>query len=375
MHYLDNSATTPLCDEAKAAITAAMDRFGNPSSLHRLGMEALTQLDADRATVASKIGCEPKELYFTSCGSESNNTAIVGAVKAKHRDGNRIITSAIEHHSVMNMCRQLEKEGFDVVYIEPDKNGVVTAEKVAAALTDDTILVSIMHVNNETGAINPISEISAVLKNAHSNALLHTDCVQSFGKLNISPKVLGSDLISVSGHKVHAPKGIGALYIKKGRRILPFINGGGQERGMRSGTESTMLISAFAAAVGAIPDIGKEYKRVRALRDETVARLRVIDGVLINSTDDSLPYVINFSADGIRSEVMLHWLESNDIFVSSGSACAKGEVSHVLAAQGFDRRRIDSAIRVSFSHNTTIEDSDALVRAVEKGMSGLIRRK
>lgn len=375
MHYLDNSATTPLCKEAVSAMTAAMERFGNPSSLHALGAEALTALDEARRTVAAFIGCEAKEIYFTSGGSEANNAAIFGAARAMKRRGKRVITTAVEHHSVINAAKQLEAEGFDVVYLKPDSRGVVTAKAVADALTDDTVLVSVMYVNNETGAIMPISDIAAAIKASGSQALLHSDCVQALGKLPINLRTLGADIVSVSGHKVHAPKGVGAIYIKSGCRLLPFIYGGGQEKGMRSGTEPTLLIEGFRAALSAMPDINGQLEAATALRDATVARLKALKGVTVNSPDDGLPYIINLSVAGIRSEVMLHWLEAKGIYVSSGSACAKGESSHVLAAMGVSRQLADSAIRISTSHFTTEADMDALVTALSEGIDKLVRRR
>ena len=375
MHYLDNSATTPLCQEAITAMTNAMARFGNPSSLHALGAEALMALDNARQNISAFLGCEAKELYFTSGGSEANNTALFGAARAMKRRGKRIITTAIEHHSVLNAAKALEGEGFEVIYLEPNSEGVVTAEMVADALTDDTVLVSIMYVNNETGAIMPISEIASAIKASGCGAIFHTDCVQAFGKLPFTVRSLGADLVSVSGHKIHAPKGVGALYVKNGCRILPFIYGGGQEKGMRSGTEPTLLIEGFSAAVSALPELKGELNRIGALRDKCVNGLKALKGVTINSGEGALPYIINISVAGIRSEVMLHWLESKGIYVSSGSACAKGESSHVLSAQGVSRQSADSAVRISMSHFTTEEDIDALIDAVGQGIDKLVRRR
>ena len=375
MHYLDNSATTPLCKEAVAAMTLAMERFGNPSSLHGLGAEALIALDEARQSVAAYMGCEAKELYFTSGGSEANNTAVFGAVGAMKRRGKRIITTAIEHHSVLNAAKRLESEGFEVVYLKPDSNGVVSAQSVADALTDDTVLVSVMYVNNETGAIMPIRDISAAIKASGCGAIFHSDCVQALGKLPINARTLGADVITVSGHKVHAPKGVGAIYIKNGCRLLPLIYGGGQEKGMRSGTEPTLLIEGFKAALAAMPDVKGQLDKAAALRDATVSRLKELKGVTINSPQDGLPYIINLSVAGIRSEVMLHWLEAKGIYVSSGSACAKGESSHVLGAMGISRQLADSAIRISTSHFTTEADLDALVTALSEGIDKLVRRR
>lgn len=375
MHYLDNSATTPLCQAAITAMTESMARFGNPSSLHLLGAEALTALDDTRQAMARRLGCEAKELYFTSGGSEANNTALFGAARAMKRRGKRVITTAIEHHSVLNAAKALESEGFEVIYLKPDERGVVTAEAVSEALTDDTVLVSVMYVNNETGAIMPVGEIASAIKASGCGAIFHTDCVQALGKLPLNLRSLGADVVSVSAHKIHGPKGVGALYVKSGCRLLPFIYGGGQERGFRSGTEPTILIDGFGAALSDMPDLKAELERVKALRDDCVAKLSQLKGVVLNSHTDGLPYIINFSVSGVRSEVMLHWLEAKNIFVSSGSACAKGESSHVLAAQGVNRQLADSALRVSMSHLTSSEDLEALVSAVAEGIDKLVKRR
>lgn len=375
MHYLDNSATTPLCQEAITAMTNAMARFGNPSSLHALGAEALMALDNARQNISAFLGCEAKELYFTSCGSEANNTALFGAARAMKRRGKRIITTAIEHHSVLNAAKALEAEGFEVIYLKPNSEGVITAQSVADALTEDTILVSVMYVNNETGAVMPIPEIAAAIKSSGCGAIFHTDCVQAFGKLPFTVKGLGADLVSVSGHKIHGPKGVGALFVKNGCRILPFIYGGGQEKGLRSGTEPTLLIEGFSAAVSALPELQGELNRIDILRKKCVNGLSALKGVTVNSGEGALPYIINISVAGIRSEVMLHWLESKGIYVSSGSACAKGESSHVLQAQGVSRQSADSAVRISMSHFTAEEDIDALIDAVGQGIDKLVRRR
>ncbi len=376
IHYLDNTATTPLCQEAICAMTDYMQSdFGNPSSLHLLGINASVKLDACRKTIADKLGCDKNEKYFTSCGSESNNTAIFGAVNAKRRDGNRIVTTATEHHSVLHCMQQLEKDGFEVVYLSPDENGRISEEKIFSAVTKETILVSIMAVNNETGAVNPTEVIKRAVKSADSTALIHIDGVQGFGKIDLSPLKNGADLVTISAHKIHGPKGIGALYIRKGVRILPLILGGGQERGMRSGTESTLLAEGFAAAVSALPSCKTALAHAEKLNRCLREKISEIDGVAVNSPDDGLPYILNFSCEGIRSETMLHHLEQSEIYVSSGSACAKGEKSHVLKAMGLPDKRIDSAVRVSFSRFTSDADIDALVAGIKDGINKLTRSK
>ncbi len=376
IHYLDNTATTPLCQEAICAMTDYMKSdFGNPSSLHMLGINASVRIDNCRKIIADRLGCDKNEIYFTSCGSESNNTAIFGAVKAKHRDGNRIVTTATEHHSVLNCMEQLEKDGFEVIYLAPDSDGKISEEKIFNAVTKETILVSIMAVNNETGAINPVDCIKKAVKSAGSSALIHIDGVQAFGKIDLSPIKNGADLITVSAHKIHGPKGIGALYVKKGVRILPLILGGGQEKGLRSGTESTLLIEGFAGAVSALPNYKKTNDRISELNRYLRERLAETDGVTVNSHQSGLPYILNFSCEGIRSETMLHHLERSEVYVSSGSACAKGEKSHVLKAMGLPDSRIDSAIRVSFSRFTTVDDIDALIDGIKDGFNKLTRSK
>lgn len=376
IHYLDNTATTPLCQEAIFRMTEYMKSdFGNPSSLHLLGINASVKLEKCRGEIADKLGCDKNEIYFTSCGSESNNTAIFGAVKAKRRDGNRIVTTATEHHSVLNCMEQLEKDGFEVIYLTPDEKGKISEEKIFSAVTKETILVSIMAVNNETGAVNPVECIKRAVKNAGSQALIHIDGVQAFGKTDLSPLKNGADLITVSAHKIHGPKGIGALYIKKGVRILPLILGGGQEKGLRSGTESTLLIEGFAGAASALPNQKKAAEQVAELNRYLREKLSEIDGVTVNSPDDGLPYILNFSCEGIRSETMLHHLERSGVFVSSGSACAKGEKSHVLRSMGLSDKRIDSALRVSFSRFSTKDDIDALVSGIKDGFNKLTRSK
>ncbi len=375
MHYLDNSATTPLCPEAKAAMQAALDDFGNPSSLYSLGAQALSRLDECRSAVAAAIGCKPKEVVFTSGGTESNNTALLGAARAKRREGRHIVTSAIEHPSVLNTLARLEQDGFEVTYLKPDASGRLSAEAVAAACRRDTVLVSLMAVNNETGARLPIAAVKPALRAVGSTALVHCDGVQAFGKLSLRPEEIGADLISVSAHKIHGPKGIGALCLAGGVRIPPLLTGGGQEGGLRSGTESTVLIRGFAAAARALPDRKTALAAVQALRDDAVARLTALPGVTLNSPADALPYLFNLSVEGLRSETLLHFLESRDIFVSSGSACARGKVSHVLAAQGLSRSRADSALRISLSRFTAPEDIDALVAALSDGIATLKRKK
>ena len=376
IHYLDNSATTPLCDEAIKRMYDCMNgEFGNPSSLHLLGIKAEIRLQKCREEIASRLYCDKGEIYFTSCGSESNNLAIFGAAKAKRRDGKRIVTTAIEHPSVMRCMDELEKDGFEIIRLIPDESGNIPVAEIQKAVTADTILVSMMAVNNETGVLLPIDEIKRAVRISGSSALIHIDAIQGFGKLDINPQKIGADLISVSAHKIHGPKGIAALYVKKGVRILPLIHGGGQEKGLRSGTESTLLAEGFAAAVSALPPTKASSEKISALNQLLREKLAQLDGVSVNSPENALPYILNFSVKGIRSETMLNHLENMGIFVSSGSACAKGEKSHVLKAMGLTDSLIDSAIRVSLSRFTTEEDILALAYGIENGINKLVRSK
>lgn len=373
-HYLDNSATTRVSQlAAKKALQIMTECYGNPSSLHTKGMQAEQELIKARKIIADSIKAKENEIYFTSGGTEANNTAIFGTAKAKIRQGKKIVTTAIEHSSVLEACEALQKQGYEVVYLTPNENGIVTAQALENAVDSDTILVSVMAVNNETGAVMPIEHISKIIKNKKSNALFHTDMVQAYGKIHIRASKIGADLISLSAHKVHAPKGVGALYVKSGVRISPLHFGGEQERKLRPGTEALPLIGAFGSAVSEF-DIDKNMQYVKELNDYAKEKLLSLDGVYLNSPENALPYVLNLSVLGIRSETMLHHLEASDIFVSSGSACAKGKKSHVLKALGLSEKRADSAIRISFSKLNTKEDIDALCEAVKIGTKTLVRK-
>ena len=360
-HYLDNAATTQVCPEAAQAALAAMTEvYGNPSSTHTKGREAKKLLEGSRAQVAAALGCAPEELVFTSCGSESDNWALLGGAEAMKRRGRHVLSSAVEHDAVRKSLDELEARGFEVTRLRPEKDGSVSAEAVAAALREDTILVSLMLVNNETSAVTDISAVSRALKAAGSAALLHTDAVQGFGKLAFTPKTLGADLVSISGHKIHAPKGIGALYIRGGLRLKPFILGGGQENGRRAGTEALPQIAAFGAAAElAKRGLAENAARREALRAEAVERLRpaVPELVLIGG---GAPHILSLSLPGWRSEVLMNFLEARGVYVSRSSACKKGARSHVLEAMGLPAAVIDGALRVGLSRYTTREDIAAL---------------
>ena len=373
-HYLDNSATTAVSKAAADKAYAVMTRlYGNPSSLHSKGIEAENELKSARKSVALRLRVSDEEITFTSGGTEANNLALFGAAYARLRERKKIIISAVEHSSVTEAAKRLEDEGFQVERIAPRKDGLIHPEDVAAAADKNTSLVSVMLVNNETGAIMPVPEIFAAVKAKDEKILCHTDAVQAFGKFEIKAKALGADLISVSGHKVHAPKGVGALYIKKGVRLVSRQYGGEQEKRIRPGTENLPAITAFGVACDMF-DIENNYKTVSALNNYAKKKLLQIEGVTLNSPEAALPYVLNISAGRVRSETMLHFLEEREVFVSSGSACAKGKPSHVLSAMGLSREKADSALRISFCKHNTLEDIDALCEGIALGLRVLAHR-
>ena len=355
MIYLDNSATTKPCASAVIAANEAMcEAWGNPSSLHRLGVEAESIINETRSKIADTLGCREDEIFFTGSGTEANNMAIIGAAESLKRRGNKIVTTSVEHPSVLNTCKHLEENGFEVTYIKPQKDGHVLASDILKAVDDKTVLVTMMLVNNETGCIFPVREVAEGLKEMCSMALLHTDCVQAFGKMEIDVSELGVDLLTASGHKIHGPKGIGFLY---------------------SGTESVPLIAALGGAVDELK-ITASLKAMKELHAYAVERLGGLDGLVINTPDrDILPYIINISVIGYRSETLLHFLEQQDIFVSSGSACAKGKGSYVLTEMRLSADLTDSALRISFSKNNTFEDIDKLCEALKTAQSTLRRKQ
>lgn len=373
-HYLDNSATTVVSQKAaEAALRMMTQNYGNPSSLHLKGMQAEAELTKARKIISKALGALPEEVFFTSGGTEANNTALFGTAQAKKRRGNKVVISSVEHSSVIEAAEKLEKDGFEVVRIAPQSDGIVHADDIVQVVDDNTILVSVMMVNNETGAVMPVENIFSAVKEKNSGTVCHTDAVQAFGKLKINAKKLNADLISVSAHKVHAPKGCGALFVKKGVRIIPHQYGGEQEKKFRPGTEALPLIAAFGTACSEF-DIEANYNKVSELSAYAKKMLLDIDGVKLNSPENHLPYVLNISAGRVRSETMLHFLEELDVFISSGSACAKGKPSHVLSAMGLDKNRADSALRISFSKYNTKEDIDALCSGIRTGLETLAHR-
>ncbi len=361
--YLDNSATTKPCEKSIEYMNNALkNSWGNPSSLHSLGIEAEIVVNSARNTVAKFIKASPEEIIFTGSGTEANNTAIMSVLNKKW--GNRIITTEIEHPSVLETVKRLEEKGFEIIRLKVNDEGVISLADLKNTLTEKTVLVSIMLVNNEIGSIQPIAEAAKIIREFSPKALFHCDAVQGFGKLPINVKELGIDLLTVSGHKVFAPKGIGFLYCKKGVTIAPFITGGGQERGLRSGTEAVPLISALEGAVLSLPEINSALKKQTEINNYARTLFQKCGFIKINSPENTLPYILNISVKGYRSETLLHFLETKNIFVSSGSACAKGELSFVLKALGLDKSEIDSALRISLSHNNTKEDIDTLLSAL-----------
>ena len=363
--YLDNGATTRTCPEAaEIALKVMCEDYGNPSSTHKKGREAKAVLDHARAQIMAALGAKDGELVFTSCGSESDNWAIMEGAAAKKRVGKHIISSVTEHDAIRKSLEAMEQRGWEVTLLSPGADGAVSPEAVREALRPDTALVSLMLVNNETGAITDIAGVRKVLKEAGSQALLHTDAVQGFLKVPFTPASLGADLISLSGHKIHAPKGIGALYIAKGVRIAPYILGGGQENGLRSGTEPLPQIAAFGAAAEAgAKEAAEAQRRMAELRQRCIDRVKAEaeDAVVIGG---GAPHVLCLSLPGYRSEVLMNWLEAKEIYVSKGSACKRGRRSHVLEAMNLPAKVIDGAIRVSLSRFTTAEEIDAFAEAL-----------
>ena len=363
MIYLDNAATTRPCAEAVAAVNDALTaRWGNPSAVHRLGIEAARLLRAARQDVAEAMGAETERVFFTSGGTEADNWAIFSAAERLGKRGRHIVTTAVEHHAVLHPMQKLEQQGFSVTYLQPDAEGRVSLEALQAALRPDTCLVSVMCANNEIGSVLPIAEIGAVCR--ERGVLFHTDAVQGFFKVPFRARTLGADLISVSAHKVHGIKGAGALYIRPGLSLPPFVLGGGQESGLRSGTEGLPAIAAFAAACrAALPKRTESIARQRRLLAQAQELLRAIDGVQLLGAQEA-PHILNLAVPGVRSQGLINALQERDIYVSAGSACSKGHRSHVLEAMGVDAAWIDGSVRVSLSDETTEDDIRALAEAL-----------
>lgn len=375
--YLDNSATTkPLQEAIDAAIFTMTEEYGNPSSLHRKGFKSENIVVNAKSQIANALSCDKNEIYFTSGATEANNLGIIGSAMANARKGKKIITTAIEHPSVMEALYVLEKKGFIIEKLKPNRENEYSPLDFYNAVDDDTILVCTMFVNNETGLILPVDKIAKAVKNKNANTAFFVDAVQGFIKLPIKLKNSNIDIMSVSGHKVYAPKGIGALYIKRGVRVLPQLYGGGQQNSIRPGTEPVPLIAAFGKAVeiqaNSINEMCEHYK---TLKDYFIEKVKNNTNIIINSKPDWANHIVSIAVKGIRSEVMLHFLEQFEIYVSSGSACAKGKHSYVLSALGISKENSDETIRISFGRDTTKEMIDELVIKLNEGIETLAKKR
>ena len=368
MIYLDNSATTRPCPEAVEAMMQAMtENWANPSALYGFGIETGRQLRTARHAVAAAMGAEPDRVFFTSGGTEADNWAIFSTIKRYGKRGKHIITTAMEHHAVLYCMKELESQGFEVTYLQPDSTGTVTVDALKAALRKDTILVSIMMVNNEVGSVMPIAQMAKLTHKISPDAIFHTDAVQGFLKVPFAAKTLGADLISVSSHKVHGPKGVGALYISPRLKSFPaFMIGGGQEGNMRSGTEGTPAIFGFAAACSAMaPTYKEDIKTEKALIDGLAEKLSALDGIRINGSHQA-PHVLSIGIPGVPTQNSINILQDHGICVSAGSACAKGHRSHVLEAMKVSPEVIDGTFRVSICKDTTQEELNQLYTVIKE---------
>ena len=370
--YLDNSATTR-CSEGAAAMVMKVMRedFGNPSSMHTKGVEAEHYIREAKDFFAKNLKVDEKEIYFTSGGTESNNLALIGSAMANKRSGNHLITTSVEHASVDNPMKYLEEQGFEVTYLPVDQDGIVSLEALKEALRPETILVSVMYVNNEVGAVQPVDEIAKLVKDYDSKIIFHVDAIQAYGKYRIWPKKEGIDLLSVSGHKIHGPKGTGILYVNSKLKIHPMILGGGQQKDMRSGTENVPGIAGLAeAAKECYENLDEKIDRLYALKERFVKQIEELDDVKVNGRTgrDSAPHIVSVSFRDVRSEVLLHALEEKGIYVSAGSACSsnKPAVSHTLKSMGVEKDLLGSTIRFSFCFETTEEETDYCVRELRE---------
>lgn len=355
--YFDYAATTPVRGEVIAAMTAALEQFGNPSSRYPYGAQAAKRVKEDRATVAQALGCAPDEVFFTSCGTEGDNWAIRKGVEMNRRKGRHIVTTAVEHAAVLETCKDLEQQGYEVTYLKPDKTGHIAVDDLRAALRPDTALVSMMLVNNELGTLLPVAEAAQAIRDAGSPALLHCDAVQAFLKVPFTPAELGVDLLTLSGHKIRAPKGIGVQYIRRGLNLKPLLTGGGQEGGLRPGTEPTAQAAALAAACAAWQE---DYPaRIQGIKEYALESLSAVPWLEIISRGDA-PHICAVSLPGYPSEMLVRELSDRGVYVSSGSACHRGKPSHVFAALGLPKRTLMGVLRVSFSPESTRADVDAL---------------
>lgn len=362
--YLDNSATTRCLEEAADLVRKVLcEDYGNPSSMHMKGVQSEYYVRNAKEVFAKILKAQPKEIFFTSGGTESDNWAIIGSVAANLRRGKHIITTKIEHPAILETMKYLENQGFDVTYLGVDRHGIVSIEQLKEALRPDTILVSVMHTNNEIGSVQPLEEIGRLIKAYNPRILFHVDAVQGFGKFQIHPKKLNIDMLSVSGHKIHGPKGVGILYVGEKVKIHPFILGGGQQKGMRSGTENVPGYAGIAKAAEILyKNLDEDVERLYELKQYFIDEVTKIEGVTVNSLagKDSAPHIVSVSVRGVRSEVLLHALEEKEIYISAGSACASNhpQTSETLKAIGLEKELLSSTIRFSFSIFTTKEELD-----------------
>lgn len=377
--YFDNSATTKVSEAVKDIVVKVMvEDYGNPSSMHMVGVNAEKYLKTAQENIAKILKVDPKEIYFTSGGTESNNWAIRGAVEANKRNGNKIITTMVEHASVKSPMKYLENQGYEVTYLPVDEYGVVSIDALKEAMSEDTILVSVMYVNNEVGAIEPVEEIGKYIKSVNKNVIYHVDAIQAFGKLEIKPRKSNIDVLTVSGHKIHGPKGTGFMYLKKNAKVNPFILGGGQQEGMRSGTENVPGIAGIGqAAKDCYDNLQENVSKMTELKDYLIDSLQTIDGVTINSRKgaEGAPHVVSASFSGVRSEVLLHALEDKGVYISAGSACSsnKPAISETLKAMGIGKDLLGSTVRFSFCKDNTKEEIDYAVEQL-KQMLPILRK-
>ena len=370
--YLDNSATTRCFDEVAQLMHKIMcEDYGNPSSMHHKGIEAEQYLRYAKETLARILKVNEKEILFTSGGTESDNIALIGTAMANHRRGRHLITTAIEHPAILQPMAYLESQGFRVTYLPVDREGRISLQDLERAIRPDTILVSIMHTNNEVGSIQPIEEAGALIKRMNPNTLFHVDAVQGFGKFRIYPAKMHVDMLSVSAHKIHGPKGVGFLYIREGAKVSPIIYGGGQQKGMRSGTENVPGIAGLAKAAEMVyANLDEDMDRMYRLRDMFISGVNDIDNVRINGCPgrEGAAHIVSLSVRGVRSEVLLHALEDREIYVSAGSACSakKRQTSATLKAIGVERELLDSTIRFSISVFTTEDEIQYTIQALSE---------
>lgn len=372
--YFDNAATTRVDEDVVALMAQVMrEDYGNPSSLHTRGVQAQLLVERAERQLLSALGAKSGQVLFTSGGTEANNLALFGGADAKKRRGKRLVTTAMEHSSVLSAMRELSRRGFELVEIAPGPDGRVSAEALLGACNEDTILVSMMLVNNEVGSIQPVAEAAKKLRAKAPNALLHTDAVQAFGKIPFSVAALGVDMLTLSGHKIHAPKGVGALYLADKVRITPLLFGGSQQKGLRPGTENVPMIAALGlASQNAVGRLAENRAKALATKEALISGLSALPNVVINSSAEHCsPFLLNCSVLGYRSETLLHFLASNGIYVSSGSACSKGAKSHVLAAMGRSEREIDSALRVSLCEYNTPREAERFCETIKAAMQSL----